>query len=90
MTTDNIRGPLYELLLQKLPVCRASDGSLNVKTLHEAVNMSHEGVYKWLRANRLSGRAVDRLVELGATAENKALLRRTKPPTREDFLKFLF
>lgn len=91
MATDNIRGPLYELLLRKLPVCREGDGTLNIKRLHEGVGMSHEGVYKWLRANRISPGGVEKVIELGKRDDNVALLpRREKAPERSDFVAFLF
>lgn len=90
MATDKIRGPLYALLLRKLPVCRDTDGTLNIKRLHEGVGMSHEGVYKWLRANRISPGGVDKVIERGQRPDNLALLRREKPPQRSDFADFLF
>ena len=61
-------GPLYDLLRKALPAYRTPSGRLNVPKLAKdlgADGMSREGVYKWLRANRLTPPNAKKLVDLG-------------------------
>lgn len=89
-------GPLYKMLVKVLPAYVQNpfgeSPSLNVQRVREDVKKSHEAVYKWLRKSRLTPQNAEELVKLANRPENvKALtsLGRT-PPTREDFLQFVF
>lgn len=57
-------GSLYTLLKGKFPDYRTLNGRLDVPRLAARLSMSHEGVYKWLRTNRLTPDNAKRLVEL--------------------------
>lgn len=89
-------GPLYKKLVEVLPAYVedpfGEKPKLNVGKLRDAADMSSEGIYKWLRRSRLSPHAVDKLVELGNKANNLRVLTTLErtPPTREDFLGFVF
>lgn len=89
--TAAIRGPLHALLTAKLPKFCGKDGDLRVHLLREAVAMSPEGVYKWLRSNTLTIAAVKKLVALSSDPANVLLLPGDVPPaTTDDFNPFLF
>lgn len=68
------------------------DVELIVSKLHEAIGMSHETVYRWLRTNRMSPRSAQRVVELAGSEENAPLLTRLgqPAPTVEDFSRYVF
>lgn len=72
--SDAIAGDLHELLSAKLPICCGAGGNLSVAALSERLNMSPEGVYRWLRADEISKRGRTLLIELGNTADNLKLL----------------
>lgn len=95
-STDFTTGPLYKKLVEVLPAYTKDPfgeaPELNVAKLISAVEKSHEAVYKWLRKSRLTPSNAQQIVALANRADNlKALtsLGRT-PPTREDFLQFVF
>lgn len=89
-------GPLYKHLVQVLPTFAkdpfATSPKLDVQKLNQAVGKSHEAVYKWLRAGKLTPANVKTLVELANRADNVAALKALgrNPPTREDFTTFVF
>jgi hypothetical protein len=95
-TDDFTKGALYKKLVEVLPAYAQDPFSktptLNVQRLREAVDKSHEAVYKWLRSSRLTPPNVDAIVELANSTVNLAALKQLgrKPPTREDFLQFVF
>lgn len=82
-----IAGPLYDLLTAKLPVCTSGQGTLQVAKLADRLRMSHEGVYKWLRAGDVSKRGRRLLVDLGSAADNLELLK-GDPLTEDDLRPF--
>jgi len=63
-----IDGDLYKMLAAKMPSF-AKDGALVVADLADALGMSHEGVYRWLRNDDISKRGRTALVTL-ARSEN--------------------
>ena len=71
-------GPLYDVLRKTFPDY-VDRGRLDVPEFAEALGMSHEGVYKWLRANKLTPKNAKRLAEM---SEGRATLK--------DFQKFVF
>lgn len=81
-----IAGDLYDLLTAKLPLC-VGDGTLKVAKLADELSMSHEGVYKWLRAGEVSKRGRKRLLELANRVENKSLLGPDQDVLTEDDLR---
>lgn len=85
--SDAIAGDLYGLLCRKLPVCCPAGGTLQVALLAERLKMSPEGVYRWLRSDEISKRGRTRLLDLGTSAENTALLASDTYPLSEDDLR---
>lgn len=79
--SDAIKGALYDLLLRKLPDCLSESGNLSVATLAEKLDMSHEGVYRWLRSDEISKRGRAKLIEI-----SKGL---PDPLTEDDLRPFL-
>lgn len=84
--SEAIAGDLYDLLTEKLPFC-VSNGVLKVAKLADELSMSHEGVYKWLRAGEVSKRGRKRLLELANRVENKSLLSPNQDVLTEDDLR---
>jgi len=84
--------PLYLSLVKCLPLYVDNPFSplpvLNVKKLHTEMNKSHEGVYKWLRAGKVSPRNAQAIVELANRQDNVDALTRLdrSPPRLEDFV----
>jgi hypothetical protein len=81
MTRKNKKawGKLYELLHRALPDHSNTHGQLNVCAVATTLGLSTEGVYKWLRVDRITpdgAKAVVRVAE-GRVSES-------------DFLPFLF
>lgn len=60
--------PLYRLLDLSFPQFRTKQGLLNVPELAEAIKMSGEGVYKWIRADKLTPDGAKKLAALGKDA----------------------
>lgn len=96
MTKSLTDGPLYKTLVKFLPTMVqdpfSDEPKLNIRRLHSAVGMSHEGVYKWLRSSRLTPENVDCLLDLAKREVNVQALRtlgRTIP-TIQDFVPFVF
>jgi hypothetical protein len=46
--------PLYKLLDAAFPKIRTSQGLFDVAAFATLIGLSHEGVYKWLRKDRIS------------------------------------
>lgn len=75
-------GELYLMLVKTLPSKYCSDefeSRIDIRKLATDLNMSHEGVYKWMRADRISGHQATKLIDLS-----------DGNLTREDFLPFVF
>lgn len=93
---DFTTGPLYKKLIEVLPAYVKDPFSdapeLNVAKLIAAVQKSHEAVYKWLRKSRLTPNNAEQIVALANRPDNVNALTKLgrKPPTREDFLQFVF
>ena len=93
--SDAIKGGLYDLLAKKLPMCVSENGTLSVADLAEALKMSPEGVYRWLRADEISKRGLRKLTELSHTDANLAAGAKLstvvefKPLTDEELRAFL-
>lgn len=99
MSTEWKNLPLYAHLMACLPAFVTETKTpgcppareLNVKLLHQALNMSHEGVYKWLRAGRLKPENAEAIVDLAGRHDgNVALLAAAglAPPKFEDFTDY--
>lgn len=88
--SDAIKGGLYDLLVEKIPLCVADNGTLSVADLADRLNMSPEGVYRWLRSDEISKRGRARLVELGNDDVNTdCLIGGVRPITEDDLRPFL-
>jgi hypothetical protein len=93
-TDWKVDGALNKALIRFLPAYTDAPfgdaGILKVKALEGPLNRSHEAIYKWLRANRLTPGNARRIVALANSPENlKALkLLGNKPPEIHDFLPF--
>jgi hypothetical protein len=61
---DEDKARLYHVLYAALPDYRTPNRFLDVRKLATEIGVSHEGFYKWLRADRLPARRVKSLVEL--------------------------
>jgi len=89
-------GPLYKHLVAVLPAFVdnpfSDDPVLNVQKLREATGRSHEGVYKWLRASRLTAAGAKKLVTVANSAENRRALTalNREIPTIDSFARFVF
>lgn len=59
-------GPLYKLLYRRLAWLHSPQQSkiIDVHKLAEALGYSHEAVYKWLRAGKLSPKGAKALVKI--------------------------
>lgn len=75
---------LHTLLVERLPQF-ADRGRIIVAKLAKAMGYSAFAVYKTLAENRLSPRAINRLVEIASEGEAPEEFRLTK----DDLLKFL-
>lgn len=84
---------LYRTLLHTFPLFRTQQQKvLDVESLANAIGMTEEGMYKWLRARRiLSTRGVERLFELAHREDNIAALqqRGRTPPTKQDLARLM-
>lgn len=85
-----IRGPLYDTLTVTLPAFVGPDGSLDVNKLRQAVGMSKEGVYKWLRSNKLTPEAAKKVVGVAGSPDNVMQLAGRKVAEPSDFSQFVF
>lgn len=85
------RGPLHDLLTSALPdFLHARDGVCDLDRLANALDLTRQGVYKWMkpgRANRVPARQVDEIVKLSKNQKKGG--RNFVPATREDFWQFL-
>lgn len=99
MTADNmsrIDGKLHDKLVSVLPQFVKEPFSesprLNVPALHKALGTSHETVYKWLRADKLHPKNVEKIVALAHTNGNVVILTKLnrQPPIVQDFHSFVF
>jgi hypothetical protein len=72
-------GPLYDLLRNRFPEHRTDTGRFDVPRFADDLKMSNEGVYKWLRANKITPDGAKNVV---AMSKGRATL--------EDFHKFVF
>lgn len=64
--------PLYKLLQARLTGLLLADGLLDVHTLAEKLGYSHEAVYKWLRAGKLSRKSARALLKLSRGKINES------------------
>lgn len=79
-------GDLYQLLERIFPEHRSSrDHVLDVKRLASEINLTSEGVYKWLRADRLPMKRARKLIELA----NKGRSENDLIADLSDFLPFV-
>ena len=65
---------LYNFFLKKMPEYKTAGGALDVRTLANDLDASHECVYKWLRKNRLPARRVNAVLGVGAKRISEAEL----------------
>lgn len=61
--------PLFKLINARFPEFRTSQGIFDVREFGKAISMSHEGIYKWFRANKMSPDGVKKVVALSKDAE---------------------
>jgi hypothetical protein len=73
--------PLYRKLVSSFPTFRTSQQIFDVRGFAEAIEMSPEGVYKWLRADRLSADGARKIMALAKTKKSTL--------TREDLINFV-
>ena len=79
--------PLYKFLHENLPAWRRADGTLDIPLMAEAIGITAEAVYKWLRKGEIpSGQRVRQLLELARREENLELL--GSPPQKDAFFDF--
>jgi IS30 family transposase len=92
--TSDLASPLYDALVAMLPAYVkepfSASPQLNIRKLHLAIEMSHEAVYRWLRAKRINPRNAQKLLDLASQPENLSALKKLgrKPPKIEDFAPF--
>ena len=87
-STASIEGELYQLLRERLPLYRSRRGRLDVSKLANALGMSPEGVYLWLRHDEVSRSGRRRLLELSYSPENTIALAGNEPLRAEDLYRF--
>ena len=86
LSKRNTFGELYALLERIFPKHRSSrDGVLDIPQLAEELEMTPEGVYKWLRADKLPPKKARKLVEMA----NAGLKEKDHVTDLNDFLTFL-
>lgn len=86
--SDAIDGALYQALSKAFPMFCYEGGSLQVSELAKRIEMSAEGVYRWLRSNEISKRGRKRLVELSKSLHECPLSLDSAPePLTEDDLR---
>ena len=73
--------PLYKLLTARFASVRTHQNIFDVRSFSTAIGMSPEGVYKWLRADRLSADGATKILEFARTLDAKL--------TREDLIVFV-
>lgn len=83
-----IEGELYFLLRQRLPICRAANGSLDVSSLAWRLQMTSEGIYRWLRANQVSRAGRRKLIAVSHDPDNVEALRGLQPLSPQDLYPF--
>lgn len=77
--SDHVEGRLYLLLAKAFPAWRTSIGALDVKRIAEGLGSSREGVYRWLRTDRIPPQRAKQLIVLS-----------DRRLTERDFLPYLF
>jgi hypothetical protein len=55
--------PLYKLLDASFPDLRTNQGIFDVKAFAKSIEMSDEGVYKWLRSGKMSVAGARKTIE---------------------------
>jgi hypothetical protein len=60
------RKPLYKLLATTFARFETGQGLFDVAGFAAAIGMSHEGVYKWIRSDRISPIGARKVIELSA------------------------
>lgn len=84
---------LYRTLSDTFPTLRTKrQNVLDVEALAAAIEMTNEGVYKWLRAGSiLSKKGLEKVIDLANRPENVAALEKAgrTPPTKREFARFL-
>lgn len=86
MTTKQERaalqeGDLHRLLSARFPDYKTKQGIFDVPAFADSLSMSAEGVYKWLRADKLSPEGAKKIIALQAGRKN--------PLTQEDLFVFV-
>lgn len=100
--TDWKNAPLHQTLIEMLPSCVTTVTGAGMPTV-TALNVasvstklepprSREGIYKWLRAGKLTPDAARDIHKLANSPDNVALLAAADraPPKQEDFTRFIF
>lgn len=85
--SEAIKGRLYDLLVARLPACVNESGNLCVADLAERLNMSPEGVYRWLRSDEISKKGRAKLIELSKQLTDQDFFPHTLEPLTEDELR---
>ncbi len=90
------RGPLHQVLTEKLPDLRGPGGVCDLHRLALELGMTHQGVYKWMkpgRPNQLPFAQVKRIVALSERQSLRGLDTQEKeqwsPATEADFFEFI-
>ena len=88
--STGIRGPLYDLLLERLPLYCGKNG-LQIYRMAPAMDMTTEGIYRWLRSGKLTVNGAIRFAQISNDPANRKMLKKGVDPARtEDFLPFVF
>lgn len=66
---------LYKLLVRSFPECRTRQHIFDVRKFSDLLTMSPEGVYKWLRADKLSADGASKVLNLVPEGKHRATLR---------------
>lgn len=66
--------PIYKFLVDNFPDYRWKKDRLDVDAFAKATKMSKEGVYKWLRGNKISVEGAARLRELNPGIDKRDLV----------------
>lgn len=81
---------LQDALMEHLPLYSRGE-RFDVPRLCKAMDCSRQALYKWFKANRLTVKAVDRLLEVANREDNLRYLTAhgRRAPVRSDFLMFV-
>ena len=90
------RGPLHRVLTEKLPDLRGAGGVCNLRRLATELNMTYQGVYKWMRPGRKHRLPFDQVKRIVALSERQTLATlseeeraKWRPAIEADFFEYI-